>query len=100
MTGRDNLIENAQIFQDEVKKTIYDNFVIVRYGGMNTGMASTSKKVDGFDLATISLPEMRYQYPTLAQSLQDGWIDILLLFLFNILFFVTAFIKFRKYDVR
>jgi len=46
------------------------------------------------------LSQIRYRYQTLAEAFGTGWVDILLLFLFNILFLVAAFIKFNKYDVR
>ena len=50
--------------------------------------------------AEFILSEIRYRYQTLAEAFGTGWVDILLLFLFNILFLVAAFIKFNKYDVR
>ena len=100
VTESERFFKNAQRFQDEIKAAIYDNFVLKTYGGMGRGTASTTEKVDGFDPAKITVPEMQYQYSTLAEALQTGWIDILLLFLFNILFFLGAFIRFRKYDVR
>ena len=100
ITEQENFDENAQRYQDEVKKTIYDNFVIMSYGGVGGGRATTIDPIEGFDQAKASLPEMHYRYQTLAEALQAGWADILLLFLFNILFFIAAFLRFRKYDVR
>ncbi len=50
--------------------------------------------------AEFILSEIRYRYQTFAEAFGTGWVDILLLFLFNILFLVAAFIKFNKYDVR
>lgn len=100
VTESERFFKNAQRFQDEIKAAIYDNFVLKTYGGMSRGTAMTTEKVDGFDPAKITVPEMRYQYTTLTEALETGWIDILLLFLFNILFFLGAFIRFRKYDVR
>jgi ABC-type transport system involved in multi-copper enzyme maturation permease subunit len=97
---RDNFNENAQRYQDEVKKTIYDNIVIKTYGGANRGTASTFDIVEGFDPSRASFPDMKYQYTNLAEALQAGWVDVLLLFLFNILFFLAAFLSFRRYDVR
>lgn len=100
VTEQDNFIKNAQRFQDEVQKTVYDNFREMIYGGTGGHTSGKSYYVEGFDPATVSFPEMHYQYSTLAEALQTGWIDMLLLFLFNILFFLAAFVKFRKYDVR
>jgi len=56
--------------------------------------------IKGFDPKRASIPDMRYQYTSLTEVLQAEWLDILLLFLFNILFFAVAFLRFRKYDVR
>ena len=50
--------------------------------------------------AEFRLGKIRYRYQTLAEAFGTGWVGILLLFLFNILFLVAAFIKFNKYDVR
>jgi len=49
--------------------------------------------------AEFILSEIRYRYQALAEAFGTGWVDILLLFLFNILFLVATFIKFNKYDV-
>jgi ABC-type transport system involved in multi-copper enzyme maturation permease subunit len=56
--------------------------------------------IKGFDPKRASIPDMHYQYQTLSEALQAGWADILLLCIFNILFFIAAFLRFRKYDVR
>jgi len=50
--------------------------------------------------AEFILSQIRYRYLTLAEAFGTGWADILLIFLFNILFLFAAFIKFNKYDVR
>ena len=56
--------------------------------------------IKGFDPKRASIPDMRYQYTSLPEAVEAGWFDILLLFIFNILFFAVAFLRFRKYDVR
>lgn len=100
ITEPENFDENAQRYQDEVKRSVYDNFVSISYGGVGMGTATSIVSIDGFDRSKASIPEMHYRYQTLAEALQAGWADILLLFLFNILFFIAAFLRFRKYDVR
>jgi len=50
--------------------------------------------------AEFILGRIRCHYQTLAEAFGTDWVNILLLFLFNILFLVAAFIKFNKYDVR
>ena len=95
----DKFTYNAERYQEQVKAAIYDNFVVKTYrlGGSS---ASSSDVVDGFDRSKASIPDMKYEYMTLADVLRAGWIDILLLFAFNILFFAVAFWRFNKYDVR
>ena len=101
----DNFMENAQRYQDEVKRAIYDNILVKIYGGPKKGETVSEFKmsgetVEGFDPKQASIPDMRYQYTTLTEALEASWTDILLLFLFSILFFTGAFLLLRKYDVR
>jgi ABC-type transport system involved in multi-copper enzyme maturation permease subunit len=98
-TESDKFIENAERYQEQVKAAIYDNWIIKTYrlGGSS---ANSSDVVDGFDRSKASIPDMKYEYTTMAEVLRAGWIDILLLFMFNILFFAVAFWRFNKYDVR
>ena len=100
VTEPENFDKNAQRYQDEVKRSVYDNYFSISYGGVGTGTATMIYSIDGFDESKASIPEMHYRHQTLAEALQAGWADILLLFLFNILFFAVAFLSFRKYDVR
>ncbi len=92
---RDNFMDNARRFQEKARETIYDKFEVETLGDRTsvgvTGELAKSK---------VSPPEMDYIHTNLTEVLQAEWPDILLLFLFNILFFVAAFIRFRKYDVR
>jgi ABC-type transport system involved in multi-copper enzyme maturation permease subunit len=43
---------------------------------------------------------MEYRYTTITQALQASWPDLILLFVFNLVFFALAFVRFNKYDVR
>jgi len=61
---------------------------------------STTTTVEGFGHSKVSIPDMTYEYTTMAEILRAGWVDILLLFVFNVLFFAVAFWRFNKYDVR
>jgi len=91
----DNFTRNAQRYQDEVKQAIYDKIIVKRrrYG-------ASFEYVDGFDARKASLPDMWYTYPTMTQALQESWLDILLLGLFDVLFYSLAFMRLNKYDVR
>jgi ABC-type transport system involved in multi-copper enzyme maturation permease subunit len=91
---------NAERYQDQVKRAIYDNIAIKRYGGTHGGTATSWKMAEGFDLSKASIPDMTYQYMTLTEALQAGWMDAFLLVVFAILFFAIAFVRFGRYDVR
>lgn len=95
----DKFTENAERYQEQVKAAIYDNFVVKTYR-LGGSRATSANEVDGFDRSKASIPEMKYEYTTMAEVLRAGWIDILLLFAFNILFFAIAFWRFNNYDVR
>jgi hypothetical protein len=92
---RDNFMDNARRFQEKAEQTIYDKFAVETLG------ARTSVAVTG-ELAKseVSPPEMDYHHTNLTEVLQTEWPDILLLFLFNILFLAGAFLVLTKYDVR
>jgi len=92
---RENLMDNARRYQEKVEELIYDNFEVETLGS-RTSVGVTGELTKG----EVSPPEMDYRQITLAEVLETGWVDILLLSLFNILFFVAAFLRFRKYDVR
>jgi len=96
----DAFIRNAERYRDQVKQTIYDNFVIKRYGGTHGGTAVTGRAIEGFDESKASIPDMEYQYTTPAQALRAGWMDAFLLVVFAVLFSAVAFVRFNKYDVR
>lgn len=98
-SGPGKFNENAERYQEQVKAAIYDNFVITTYR-LGGSRATSSHEVEGFDPSKASIPDMKYEYTTLAEVLRKGWVNILLLFLFNILFFAIAFWRFNKYDVR
>jgi ABC-type transport system involved in multi-copper enzyme maturation permease subunit len=95
----DKFTDNAERYQQQVKAAIYDNYVLKTYS-LGGSSASSTIKVEGFDRSKASIPDMKYEYTTMAEVLRKGWIDILLLFTFNILFFAVAFWRFNKYDVR
>jgi len=95
----DKFTENAERYQEQVKEAIYDNFVVKTYR-LGGSRATSENEVDGFDRSKASIPDMKYEYTTMTEVLKTGWVDILLLFTFNILFFAVAFWRFNKYDVR
>jgi ABC-type transport system involved in multi-copper enzyme maturation permease subunit len=91
----DNFNDNAQRFQDQVKKAIYDQYTLRQYGGLATYIYP-----EGFNRDLIKVPEMSYRYPRLAQSLERVGFDILLLAFYMVLFCGVGLIKMNRYDVR
>jgi len=88
----DNFVSNAHRFQDQIKQILYDK-VYHRFGKFI--------KAKEFDYSNPpSFPDMRYRYLNLTETLQMHLPDILLLFLFDVLFCALALMKFNRYDVR
>ncbi len=95
----DRFAANADRYQQEVKQSVYDNFVVKRYSN-GRGTATSVDTVEGYDSSKASIPDMEYLYTTPTEALRDGWADALLLAIFNVLFFAIAFVRFSRYDVR
>jgi len=93
VTEPDNLLQSAQRYQDEMEDMLYGKFVM--------------RAKDSYTLAegfypgrAPPLPEMTYVQASLAGAMRAHWPDLLLLGLFDVLFFALAFVRFNRYDVR
>jgi len=88
----DKFMENAQEFQDEVKKAIYDNYQlrVWKSGSQRTTLRDPPDTV----------PDMHYRYANMAEILEAGWVDVILLTGFTFFFFTMAIVTFNRYDVR
>ncbi|MFI5250908.1 MAG: ABC transporter permease [Bacteroidota bacterium] len=95
-----NVLKHAQRFQDEVKENIYDKFIIKSYGGLNGGTATMIDWAKGFNPHKAQVPNLAYHQTDLGDAMRAEWVDILLLFLFNIIFFSAGVVIFNRYDVR
>jgi hypothetical protein len=84
--------ENAQEFQDEVKKAIYDNYEKREH--KSGGQTTTLRKPPD------TVPDMHYRYANMAEILEAGLVDVILSIFFTFLFFTLAFAMFNRYDVR
>lgn len=91
--------ENARRFQDQVKESLYDKFIIKSYTS-ESGSATSTSYAPGFDPRNIRAPQLEYRHTSMAEALGREWVDILLLFLFNIVFFIFSYAAFLRYDVR
>ncbi|MEN6312181.1 MAG: ABC transporter permease subunit [Acidobacteriota bacterium] len=83
-----------QLYQVIFKYSIQDTFTS-EDGSMNRSMGGDSRP-DG----KIDFPKFRYQFPSFEQTLKDTVPDIILLVLFNLIFFAAAYYSFIRYDVR
>jgi len=88
----DKFRENAQTFQDEVKKVVYDNYErrVWKSGSQTTTLRDPPD----------SVPDMQYRYSSLTEILEAGLVDVILSIGFTFLFFTLAFVTFNRYDVR
>jgi hypothetical protein len=48
----------------------------------------------------IDYPKFRYEFPGFAETLKSTAPDLILLVLFNLIFFAAAYYSFIRYDVR
>ena len=92
--------EQAKQFQATVKQEVYDKFEykIYRSGG---GTSSYMNRVDGNEDDEIPIPTLEnYKHVSAAKVFQQNWVDVMLLCLFGLLFFVCGFFSFLRFDVR
>jgi len=93
VTEPDNFVANARRFQGQMEQAFYGK-AIWRLG-QNQGFV---KEFDRYK--PPAFPDMVYHYPDLKEAMQVHWADMLLLGVFDVLFFSLAFMRFNKYDVR
>jgi ABC-type transport system involved in multi-copper enzyme maturation permease subunit len=91
--------ENASRYQAEVKENLYDKYIIKVYGGKN-GSAWSTRTVPGFDESSTPVPQLTFRHASLDEALKAEWVDIFLLFVFNVVFFALSYVSFLRYDVR
>ena len=92
VTEPENLLQNAQRFQDQVTDVFYD----VAYARFR----NQSRPEEYFKMGSLTLPDMSYTRPTLAQAVRSVFPDILLLICFSGLCLALTFMRFNRYDVR
>jgi ABC-type transport system involved in multi-copper enzyme maturation permease subunit len=93
VTEPDNFVANARRFQGQMEQAFYGK-AIWRLGRLQGFV----KEFDRYQPPPF--PDMIYHYPDLKEALQVHWPDLLLLGLFDVLFFSLAFMRFNRYDVR
>lgn len=96
----DNFRKHALQFQDDVKASVYDKYIIKRYSDyMGTWTNMTTE--EEYDSKKAPVPQMvNYKNATLTDVFKNRWVDVVLIIIFNILFFAASFVSFIRYDVR
>jgi len=96
----ENFQKHAQQFQDYVKSTIYDKYIIKSYSDYR-GTWTKGKTEEGYDSKKAPVPQMvNYKNATLTDVFKNRWVDVVLIIIFNILFFAASFVGFLRCDVR
>jgi len=90
----DNFVVQAQRFQAEVQKEIYDKYKIEHFGSM----ARVSKPKNRSEVLIPQLNNYKALYFT--QILKHIWVDLFLIIIYIIIFFSVAYVSFLRYDVR
>lgn len=96
----ENFYGHAQQFQQFVANTIYNNYTLKRYYDRRGVYTSVDWK-RGFDHREVAIPHLtNYKHVSLTRALAIGWIDIIMLILYAIIFFSASYVSFMRYDVR
>ncbi len=96
----DNFMQHAKQFQATVKQEVYDKYVVKIYHAQGASMSGYDTP-SGFDEKTAAIPVLdNYKHVAISQVFQQNWVDIMLLCLYSLLFFVCGFISFLRFDVR
>ncbi len=83
-----NMLMNDQVYS----KIWRDEFIFGDSGSASQGgYYETPPKEVGY---------FQFQPPQFSEALSQSWIDILLLMIYNVLFFVGGYVSFLRYDVR
>ena len=94
----DNFLQHAKDYQATVKQEVYDKVSLKIYRSKG-GTSSYSSYDDEFDSKKIPVLE-NYKHVDISKVFQQNWVDITLLCVYSLLFFVGAFISFLRFDVR
>lgn len=69
-------------------------------GGFRIMIGGSQQEEEPDPIDPYELPVFEYQQPSSSEAIDDALVDIGILALFNIIFFVGAFVAFLRYDVR
>jgi ABC-type transport system involved in multi-copper enzyme maturation permease subunit len=96
----DNFIQQAKQYQETVKQEIYEKFNLKTYYTKGGSLTRTDPVKD-FEWDKVPIPVLdHYKYQDIGAILQQNRLDILLLCVYSLLFFICAFTCFLRFDVR
>jgi ABC-type transport system involved in multi-copper enzyme maturation permease subunit len=96
-----NFTRQAELFQEQVKQTIYDKYTYRQYGTYGGGYNMGFWNDRNIDENKTPVPGMdRYRFLSVREVIDNRLTDIALLIVYTLLFFTGAFVRFLKYDVR
>ena len=99
MLELENIHKNAMLFQDRVKTDVYDKFVTNTYYAGGSVWSNTSS-IGNINMNELPVPHMdNYMSLSISDIMSAIWIDIGLICIYNVLFFVAGFVGFLRYDV-
>jgi ABC-type transport system involved in multi-copper enzyme maturation permease subunit len=94
----DNFLHQSSVYQNYIRQSVYDKVKLKFYrdeGGHMTLPVGNRSELPK-EIPTLE----NYKSVSLGQVFQQNWVDVLLLCLYSLFFFVCAFISFLRYDVR
>ena len=92
ITRQQTFLRNAKQYQRDFSR--YLNEKLAEGKGLGFNPNDPNDKMDLSDM-----PQFQPKDPTLGTSLNEAWVDILLLFFMGILFFMAAYVSFLRCDV-
>lgn len=89
----DNLFNSSQEFHNAAVREVHSR-------GYQDDIPGVGMHMNMGWISAEDIPQYQFQPTPLSKGLQASWMDILLLVMFNVLFFTVAHVGFLKYDVR
>ncbi|MCK5147470.1 ABC transporter permease subunit [bacterium] len=89
----DNLLSHSQQFHNSVFQSVHSL-------GYKDNIPNAGMRMSMGWINTEDIPKFQYNITSLKEGIMASWLDILLLIIFNILFFTGAYVGFLRYDVR
>jgi len=89
----DNLFTSSQEFHNAAVREVHSR-------GYQDNIPGVGMHMSMGWISANDIPQYHFQPTSLSRDLQASWLDILLLVMFNVLFFTAAYVGFLRYDVR